>query len=232
MHKTHAHVHVGHYQNVFKSAPCPIASYAMLSLCAWKYEKKLTTCYSIVGEHPSTTTRTASSENHVTQIVPMKTSNSQIYHSKIAYYVLQIAILMKCIVKAHPTPYPNGRPWGVWREYKILVYYTASLLATYQDRITHDSATTIKFDYKPGPWAVASLSLAWPDPFRAAAYRLEIISAALLGSGIVHDHKIFWHIIGDDWYKGESKTECFLECYSVQNRKSTRNFACFSVTRN
>ena len=29
-------------------------------------------------------------------------------------------------------------------------------------------------------------SLAWPDPFRAAAYRLEIISAALQGSGIVH----------------------------------------------
>ena len=30
-------------------------------------------------------------------------------------------------------------------------------------------------------------SLAWPDPFRAAAYRLEIISAALQGSGVVHE---------------------------------------------
>jgi len=29
-------------------------------------------------------------------------------------------------------------------------------------------------------------SLTWPDPFRAAAYQLEIISAALQGSGIVH----------------------------------------------
>ena len=29
-------------------------------------------------------------------------------------------------------------------------------------------------------------SLAWPDPFRAAAYRFEIISAALQGSGTVH----------------------------------------------
>jgi len=35
----------------------------------------------------------------------------------------------------------------------------------------------------------ADISLAWPDPFRAAAYRLKIISAALLGSGIVHDLK-------------------------------------------
>ena len=35
------------------------------------------------------------------------------------------------------------------------------------------------------------LSLAWPDPFRAAAYRLEIISAALQGSGIVHEQEIF-----------------------------------------
>jgi len=32
-------------------------------------------------------------------------------------------------------------------------------------------------------------SLAWPDPFCAAAYRLEIISAALQGSGIVHESK-------------------------------------------
>ena len=35
----------------------------------------------------------------------------------------------------------------------------------------------------------AQHSLAWPDPFRAAAYRLEIISAALQGSGIVHGLK-------------------------------------------
>jgi len=32
-------------------------------------------------------------------------------------------------------------------------------------------------------------SLAWPDPFSAAAYRLEIIRAALQGSGVVHDFK-------------------------------------------
>jgi len=54
MHKEHAHIHVGHYQNVFKSAPYPIASYAMLLL--HESRKKLTTCYSIVGEHPSMTT--------------------------------------------------------------------------------------------------------------------------------------------------------------------------------
>ena len=40
------------------------------------------------------------------------------------------------------------------------------------------------------------ISLAWPDPFRAAAYRLEIISAALQGSGVVHEHKNFRHVIG------------------------------------
>ena len=34
-------------------------------------------------------------------------------------------------------------------------------------------------------------SLAWPDPFRAAAYRSEIISATLQGSGIVREHEIF-----------------------------------------
>ena len=34
-------------------------------------------------------------------------------------------------------------------------------------------------------------SLAWPDPFRTAAYRSEIISAALQGSGIVREHDIF-----------------------------------------
>jgi len=71
-----------------------------------KVGKKLTTCYSIVGEHPSTTTRTAASENHVTQIVPMKTGNSttdQIYHSKIAYNVPMyciIAVLFK-LIKRH-----------------------------------------------------------------------------------------------------------------------------------
>ena len=43
-----------------------------------------------------------------------------------------------------------------------------------------------------------SFSLAWPDPFRAAAYRLEIISAALQGSGIVREHEIFRHVIGDN----------------------------------
>jgi len=32
-------------------------------------------------------------------------------------------------------------------------------------------------------------SLAWPDPFPAAAYRLEIISATLQGSRIVHESK-------------------------------------------
>ena len=41
-------------------------------------------------------------------------------------------------------------------------------------------------------------SLVWPDPFRAAAYRLEIISAALQGSGIVHEHEFFRHVIGDN----------------------------------
>ena len=45
-------------------------------------------------------------------------------------------------------------------------------------------------------------SLAWPDPFRPGAYRLEIISAGLLGSGTVHsiktnrDHQA---LVGDDW---------------------------------
>ena len=39
-------------------------------------------------------------------------------------------------------------------------------------------------------------SLAWPDPFRAAAYRLEIISAALQGSGIVH---VFKKIYNPQW---------------------------------
>ena len=38
-------------------------------------------------------------------------------------------------------------------------------------------------------WPQSFLSLAWPDPFRAAAYRLEIISAALQRSGIVHVFK-------------------------------------------
>ena len=33
-------------------------------------------------------------------------------------------------------------------------------------------------------------SLAWPDPFRAGTYWLEIISAVLQGSGIVNRHKI------------------------------------------
>ena len=41
-------------------------------------------------------------------------------------------------------------------------------------------------------------SLAWPDHFRAAAYRLEIISAALQKSGIVHEHEIFRHVVDDD----------------------------------
>ena len=34
-------------------------------------------------------------------------------------------------------------------------------------------------------------SLAWPDPLRTGAYRLEIISAALRGSGILHSIQIF-----------------------------------------
>ena len=38
---------------------------------------------------------------------------------------------------------------------------------------------------------MVSTSLAWPDPFRAAAYRSEIISAELQGSGIVREHEIF-----------------------------------------
>ena len=33
-------------------------------------------------------------------------------------------------------------------------------------------------------------SLAWPDPFRTGAYQLEIISAALQGSGIVNRPKV------------------------------------------
>ena len=41
-----------------------------------------------------------------------------------------------------------------------------------------------------------STSLAWPDLFRAAAYRLEIISAALQGSGIVH---VFKKIYNPQW---------------------------------
>ena len=39
-------------------------------------------------------------------------------------------------------------------------------------------------------------SLAWPDPFRAAAYRFEIISAALQGSGTVH---VFKKIYNPQW---------------------------------
>ena len=35
----------------------------------------------------------------------------------------------------------------------------------------------------------SAISFAWPDPFRAAAYRLEIISSALQRSGIVRDFK-------------------------------------------
>ena len=34
-------------------------------------------------------------------------------------------------------------------------------------------------------------SLAWPDPLRTGAYQLEIISAALRGSGILHSIQIF-----------------------------------------
>ena len=35
-------------------------------------------------------------------------------------------------------------------------------------------------------WCTASPSLVWPDPFRADAYRFEIISATLQESGTVH----------------------------------------------
>jgi len=62
--------------------------------CVHESREKLTTCYTIVGEHPSMATHTAASENHVTQIVLMKTGNSstdEIYHSKIAYNVLSTA---------------------------------------------------------------------------------------------------------------------------------------------
>ena len=38
-------------------------------------------------------------------------------------------------------------------------------------------------------------NLTWPDPFCAATYRLEIISATLQESGIVHEHKNFQHVI-------------------------------------
>ena len=34
--------------------------------------------------------------------------------------------------------------------------------------------------------AIDGITLAWPDPLRTGAYRLEIISAALRGSGILH----------------------------------------------
>ena len=50
-------------------------------------------------------------------------------------------------------------------------------------------------------YALCACSLAWPDPIRPGAYRLEIISAGLLGSGIVHrvktnkDHQV---LVGDD----------------------------------
>jgi len=52
-------------------------------------------------------------------------------------------------------------------------------------------------------------SLARPDPFRAAAIG-NYKRCTILGSGKVHDHKIFWHIIGDDWYKDKSKTNVSL----------------------
>ena len=45
-------------------------------------------------------------------------------------------------------------------------------------------------------WSLVHISLAWPDPFRATAYRLEIISAALQGSGIVH---VFKKIYNPQW---------------------------------
>ena len=42
---------------------------------------------------------------------------------------------------------------------------------------------TYQCDTGPDPFQA---SLAWPDPFRAAAYRLEIISAPPKGSGVAH----------------------------------------------
>ena len=59
-------------------------------------------------------------------------------------------------------------------------------------------AAEAKFEMK-APFVV---SLAWPDPFRPGAYRLEIISTGLQGSGTVHsiktnrDHQA---LVGDDW---------------------------------
>ena len=40
-------------------------------------------------------------------------------------------------------------------------------------------------------WTCMGCSLAWPDPLRTGAYRLEIISAVLRGSGTVHSTKKF-----------------------------------------
>ena len=51
------------------------------------------------------------------------------------------------------------------------------------------------------PHARIYYSLAWPDPIHPGAYRLEIISTGILGSGIVHrvkankDHQV---LVGDD----------------------------------
>ena len=45
-------------------------------------------------------------------------------------------------------------------------------------------------------------SVAWPDPFCPDAYRLEIISAGLLGSDTVHSIKMNKDhpaLVGDDW---------------------------------
>jgi len=59
MHKKNAYIHVRHYQknNVFKSAPYPIASCNMVLLCALEYIRKNNYGYA-ADKYPLMTNRT------------------------------------------------------------------------------------------------------------------------------------------------------------------------------
>ena len=69
-------------------------------------------------------------------------------------------------------------------------------------RIVSKTEFSLQLDTTSRSHEMVWLSLAWPDPFRPGAYRLEIISAGLQGSGTVHsiktnrDHQT---LVGDDW---------------------------------
>ena len=59
------------------------------------------------------------------------------------------------------------------------------------DKSTRTDLLSHKFGYKKSDTFAFVSSLAWPDPLRTGAYRLEIISAVLRGSGTVHGTKKF-----------------------------------------